>query len=357
MWTYILIAILLIIIMYGASNNILKFPKGGHESGLLLFLPSIIAIVIIIFGTTLSQPKDVKLVNQMADKIRCYESWTDKKNVIHPRKYTLVHKDGIEFPISRSTYDYFLSLWNNKTKITVDGKDVIESKWDNDPKTSLVVCNPKIYSNHMINIYELYDIENITISRAIGDNLFIRPSVGIVNSSNIIEPRQNLILGYNTPDSIQRKANHVASLDEMFRPVLLIWTGEENNKISQQRSLWHSGKENEAVFCIGLDEDDKIIWSGSFSWDNSKKLETFILREVLKPGMTLDLNKYVNYLESGYKNGYWKPINTSNYDFVKISYDQIRVITIMITIILLNIIVAIRIYRKNNNYKLKQIEK
>lgn len=345
MWLYVLITVVLFIIMYGARERIKSFPKGGHRSGLVFFLPSIIAILIIVFGSNITHPKDVKLVNHAVKEIRCYNDWDESvegKKIHHPRKYSMICTEGDETYISKNTYQYFLNLWGGDKILSEDNK-YSTTIWNHDPGTALIVSRPIAYKNYMMNVYTLYDIHDVGISNAIEYNLFIRPGVGVINNNNVLEPRQNLILGINAPDSIQRKLNYIASLDDNFRPVLLIWPNEENNKISQQRNLWTSGKANEAVFCIGLDSIGKISWSGSFSWDNTKSFETFILREVLSPGKVLDLNKYVNYVESGYKNGYWKPVTLENYDFLKVPFHEIVGFYLMGIVILVNLVVGIQL--------------
>lgn len=354
MIVYILIAIVLLAILYISYNRI-KYKPGEHRSGLTLFIPGIIAILVLVSEVTINHPKDVKLVNHVAETIRCYEPWKESvegKRVVHPTRHTLICNNGDEIPISRNTYQYFYNLWNkeenNTTRIKIDEYNVIETEWPGDPSTSLTISNPVPYYNYMMNVYSLYDIYDVNISKAIKSGLIVRPGIGTVNSNNVLEPRQNLILGMNVSDSIQRKLNYIASLDQMFRPILLVWPNEDENKISQQRSLWTGGKENEAVFCIGLGEGNKILWSGSFSWDDTRRLENFILKEVLNPGDTLDLDKYVSYLESGYKNNYWKSIKLESYQFLKLPLNQLLVVIIMSTVILINIIIVIKLLFLHN---------
>ena len=356
--TYVVIAAVLLLIMYIAYYRILSFPSGGHKSGLTLFLPSTIALFIMIFGSNITHPKDVKLVNHAADKIRLYVSKKDK-GVNYPEKYSLICNKGDEVFISKNTYYYFYNLWNGKEKenreiINTDNGIIIETEWNHDPGTSLIISRPVSYRNYMMNVYTLYDIHDVGVSNAIEHNLFIRPGVGIINNNNVVEPRQDLVLGINIEDSIQRKLNYIASLDEMFRPILLVWPNEENNKVSQQRNLWTSGKENEAVFCVGLDSIGNISWSGSFSWDNSRQLEMFVLSNVLKPGMKLDLDKYVLYLEKGYKNGYWESIKLENYNFLKRPLPQMIGFYLMAGVIVINIIAVVKIFWKRRKLKKKE---
>ena len=344
---YVLITLVLIIILYISYYKIINKP-GEHRSGLTIFLPGIIAIFILISETTLNHPKDVKLVNHVAEKLRCYESWkesVDGKKVVHPIRYSLICNKDEELFISKNMYDYFFNLWDegDNTSTIVDGYQVIETKWNDNPWEALIISKPVSYENYMINIYKLYNIHDVGVQKAIERGLFIRQGVGVVNNSNVLEPRQDLILGINVEDSIQRRLNYIASLDPMFRPILLVWPYEEENKVSQQRNLWTGGKENEVVFCVGLGEDNEILWSGSFSWDESRKLETYILRDVLKPGNKLDLDNYIASLESGYTNNYWNPINLENYGFVKLPLNQLLTIGLMSIVVIVNIILVVKL--------------
>ena len=339
MW--ILITLVLLTISYVSYRKIMNNP-GEHRSGLTLVLPGIIAIFILISGITINHPQDVKLVNHVAEKIRCYY---EKET---PIRYSLVCNKGDEVFISKNTYKYFHDLWCKKgdekaTTTYVDGYKLIETEWNGEPGTSLCISRPEIYNNYIMNVYRLYDIHDIGVSTAIEKGLIIRSGVGVVNEDNVLEPRQNLILGLNVEDSIQRKLNYIASLDSMFRPVLLIFPGEERNKTKEQRSLWGGGKENELVFCIGLGEDNKILWSDSFSWDNFGEMEDYILSEVLSPGETLSIEKYINSLEKGYKNGYWKFNGMEKYGFIKYPLDQFLITNLMSIVVIINIILIVKL--------------
>lgn len=346
MWFYIFLAIVLYIILIVCYHKIKDNP-GKHESGMLFFLPGLVAILILATKTVTNHPEDIKLVNLVAEKIRCYNPQGEDEN--ESPRYSLVFGNGDEMYIPRNTYQYFHSLWldcgeNDSCTEEKSGISVVDTEWNRDPGTSLIVSKPVEYRNYLMNVHRIYDIQDrFNITRAVENGLIIRQGVGTVTGKDVIEPRQNLILGIHVSDSIQRKVNYIASLDSMFRPVLLVWGNEFENKTSQQRNLWKSGKENEVVFCIGLGEDNEILWSGSFSWDKTGEFESFILREVLKPGMTLDLDEYVHYLEEGYKKDYWNPINLSRYDFLKLPLNQIIVIGLMSFIILSNLILSLKL--------------
>ena len=349
MWIYAAITIVLLIILFTSYRKIKNNP-GEHRSGLTFFLPGIIAIFILIPETTFNHPVDFKLVNHAAERIRCYMSWDEiigDKQHTHPIRYSLVYSNGEEIPISKNTYQYFYNLWDNNGENTKEGIKngfkVKDTKWNLDPGTSLTISKPVSYSNYIMNVYRVYDIYDIGIQKAIERGLIVRPGVGVVNNNNVLEPRQNLVLGINVGDSIQRKLNYVASLDPMFRPILLVWPNEEINKTKQQRNLWTGGKENEVVFCIGLGDKNKILWSGSFSWDESRKLENYILENVLIPGDTLNLDKYITALEQGYKNNYWNSINLEKYEFLKLPLNQLTTVLLMSIVVLINLILSVKL--------------
>ena len=363
---YYVISFTLLIILLISYIKI-RIDNYNHKSWLPLILPGIVAIVIIIFNIIPEYPIDIKLVNHSAYKIRRYcnhsEITDDMSNkTVYTDRYTLVYKDNkdkdVEIDIPRNTYKYFHYLWSKDKKYIENhskgNKLVEEVKWNKDPSTALLYSKPERYINYMRNVLDLYDIYDIGVTTALQHGLYVRRGVGTINSKNFLEPRQDLVIGLNVPDSIERKLNYIASLDDMFRPMLLVWIDETIDKTANQRSLWEGGKENEVVFCIGLDESGKKIkWSNSFSWSETKRFENYILKNSLSPGKTLDMDDYVQKLENGYKNGYWDHINLENYKFVKLPFNQITAIHLMGIVLIVNIIVIYDLFkrRKKDNIK------
>lgn len=350
----IVILFLISVLTYVKVKKRLKKDKPN----IFFVLPSIMAIFIVFLAYTLDKPIDTKIVEYSARYIKHYNNWTEdvnKEDVTHGDIYYLVYDDldtgeEVEVEISKNTFVYFQGLWRNKEVVTHpqnEDRHMCRSRWNNDPETALIFSKPVSYYNYMNNILPVYKLYNVDISKALKERLFVRYSIGrVVNSDNVLEPRQNFVFGINIPDSLERKIGYTSSLDPMFRPLLLVWQNSDKDKTSLQRSFWSGGKENEAIFCVGIDENNIITWSGSFSWDKDKELENYVLEKSLKPGTKLDIEKYSDYLLSGYQKDYWNHIELDSYSFIQIPF--VNLITIIISgfIVILNLLTIVRVYKK-----------
>lgn len=354
---YLFVIVILLLISVFTFVKVKKRLR-KDKPNIFFVLPSIMAIFIVFLAFTLDKPIDTKIVEYSARYIKHYSNWIERvngKDVTHGDIYYLVYDDfdtgeEVEVEISKNTFMYFQGLWRNKEEKThPQNKDwhMCRSRWNSSPETALIFSKPVSYYNYMNNILPIYKLYNVDISRALKERLFVRYSIGrVVNSDNILEPRQNFVYGINIPDSLERKIGYTSSLDPMLRPLLLVWQNSSENKTELQRSFWSGGKDNEAIFCIGIDENNIITWSGSFSWDNEKKFENYVLEKSLKPGMKLDVENYSNCLLDGYQKDYWNHIELDSYDFVQIPF--INLITIIISgfIVILNLATIIRVYKK-----------
>lgn len=358
--TYLIMIVLLVISILTLSffsivkRDIIrvKVPR------LLLVVPSAMAITTILLTLTVSKPIDTKMVEYSAKYIKHYGDWVeyvDRKKIIHDDTYYMVYEDpstkeDIELEISKNTFNYFSKLWGNRKVIKhpkFKKRHICIVKWNKDPGTALIYSKPEKYINYMKNVLHVYGLYNVDISHALDQRLFIRYSIGrTVNLDNILEPRQKFVYGINVPDTVSRKIGYTSSLNHMFRPLLLVWQNSNESKTALQESFWSRGKENEAIFCIGIDDNEIITWSGSFSWDKSKNFENHVLTNAFKPGTKLDIDKYTYYIMDGYKKGYWESINLNSYQFIQISTENIIVILISILIILVNIMTMYRFYKK-----------
>lgn len=326
---------------------------------LILVLPSIVSIFIVFYSFTLEKPVDAKIVEYAAKYMKHYSNLIEKvnnKDVIHKDLYYLVYDDTklgkeVEVEISKGTFTYFSELWKNREIIEhPQNKDwhMCIVRWNKDPKTALIYSKPVEYFNYMNNVLQAYGLYNVDISLAMKQRLFMRYSIGrTVNESNILEPRQNFIYGINIPDSLEREIGYTSSLSPMFRPLLLVWQNSITDRTKMQESFWSRGKENEAVFCVGIDDDNIITWSGSFSWDDKKVFEDYILSNVLKPGTKLDIEKYSNYILDGYKKNYWESINLNSYKFVQLPFENIVALIIVIGIVIINLLTIIKVYKSS----------
>ena len=329
----------------------------------IVFTPSILSGIILLFSFTVTTPIDTRKAEYTAQSIKHYPEWieeievndTSSVRIKHREYYTMFYKTTTgtgEFEIPRWTYNYFSELWDKEVCTSLDDRVVYITEWDKDPKTALIYTKPENFINYFKTSMSLYNFYHISDKTAKEEKLFIRERLDIINSDGIVEPRQPLIYGLEVSDIISRRFSNVSSLSPNFRPVVCIWIGtEKDNKVSHQRSYWLGGKDNEIVFCIGINnlEEQKIIWSDSFSWSNNPLLEKYILKNSLNPGGKLDFDKLINELKEGYSKNLWRPREFSDYRVLKIPFGDFMVIITAILVIIANIIVSISIFRGKKN--------
>lgn len=347
MWIYVIITSVLYIVLWYSY----LMAKWKNKIGVSLFFPGLVATVVLIVGIEYNFPKDIKLVNYHVDRIVSKKEISSGEIIEkYYMKYTTINGEE-EMDISKNTYRYFSSLWGSDNITTknydFNNKVVEVVKWDNNPSTALIYSKPVVYTNYKQNLLSVYNINKVSLVDALKNNLFIRESIGVVNENNVLEPRQNLVLGINIPDSLERRINYVASLDSEYRPILLVYLNESREKTKLQRSFWSGGRENEIVFCVGINDNNTVMWSSSFSWFVDKRLERYIKSNVLEKGEKLDIEKYVEFLEESYKNGYFDSGDKSyeSYNFIKISLEELLLTIMMISVIIINIIVIIKAFK------------
>lgn len=356
---YCLLIIGLVLLVYVYLRNL----KGDRlvlntEDGFILnFSPSLVSIIILtlFFLGSVEKPIDIKEIEFTAIGMKHYV-----KNNTSRGFFTGVYRDFDdslrEFEIPKETFDYFLSLWDKKE--TILHKDSLETilyvSWNKKPEDALVYTRSDVFINYFRNSFDLYDITGVSDETAKKEKLFSRKRLDLINSSNILELRQSLVYGIELEDSVDRFISNISSIDQDFRPILLVWLDSCGNCyskseiINHQRSYWSGGKQNEVIFCISINNlEDKIInWSGSFSWALNQNLEKHVLKSLM-PGEKLNLESYSSSLVDAYSKNYWKPRKFEEYTVLKLPITDFSLIMAAIGIILINIVLIIKVSRKN----------
>ena len=308
------------------------------------------------------KPLDLRKVEYTAIGMKYYNQWEIVgKNTIPIREmYTGIYKNNIndfdEFEIPKETYNYFKKLWKEKKELLVheDEKNkVYFVEWNKNPEDALVYTKQELFVNYFKTYLGLYDFYEVSQKQAIDEKLYNRSRIDIVNSSNVLEPRQTLVYGLKLSDEESRSLSNVSSLDPEFRPILCVWVDSvlESSPeviVKHQRSYWKGGKNNEVIFCIGINnpKEKKILWAYSFSWAIIPELEKYVIAESLNPGTLLDLRKYNNALISGFSKGMWRPRDFNSYTILGISITDFTVIISCVLIIIVNILISFRIGKK-----------
>ena len=347
----------------------------------IVFFPTVLSLGIIVYEFSIVEPIDARYVDKRVRELRHYSSWSEvvleldsttgkmrDNEIIHNDYYsfTYLNDNGVqeERDLSKETYDYFSKTWGDKPSFTYSDslKRVINIyRWNNKkgkrPILTYTMTEP--YINYFKNTMDLYDFNSVSEKDIIRLGLYEKyNNVTTINSDDIVEPRQSLVYGIELDDSVDRSLNYLASMSSSFRPLLLVWVGCDKYSLKEkiikgQRSCWKGGKDNEAVFCICINnkEDRRIVWSGSFSWAEDKRLEDYVLTFALSPGNKLDLDKYMNTVIEGYGKNLWKPRDFSKYYFCKMPLKDFKIVFLMFSLIIINVIISIKIIKRNNGYR------
>lgn len=338
----------------------------------ILILPGIISVFIIVMSLfSWVTPLDTRLLEYSAYGIRHYPIWEEEiipKNdtmeeypVEHHAFYCLSWKpdsaiDQVEeVEIPKRTYEYYKQLWRKdgakrEEVMTPDStREYGRYRWPKDPSTALIYTKTEAYPNYFKNVLNLYSISQVNKKEIKDYGLYRRASLTTFNSQNILEPSQILIYGYpNIPDSMQRYASFISTIDPHFRPILLVWTTpfvEKKKLVSKQRSYWDGGKDNEVVFCVAIRDtiSKKILWSDSFSWATNKDLEEYVLTSSLHPGDSLELGSYLKSLHEGYQGGLWAPRDFSNYSIAALPSQYFGYLFIALFLLIFDVILTINV--------------
>lgn len=348
---YLLLSCILLLIFTYVIYFIGKIPK--KINWVIVYSPTIFSSLIIclylLSGT--SKPLDIRKIEYTAVGMKHLKN-SDKE------LFTGVYKTQVgsfeEFEIPKATYNYFKDLWIGKKEITLSEDSLGYTKfleWDKKPNNALVYTKQEPYINYFKTSLGLYDFYEVSLNQAREEKLFNRSRVDHVNSiSNILEPRQSLVYGIEVPDSICRALSNISSLDPEFRPILCVWIdsillSDPETLVKHQRSFWGGGKNNEVVFCVGIDnlKSKEIKWSYSFSWSITPDFEKYVKTNSLAPGKKLDLSSYKEKVVQGYSKGLWHPRDFDSYKILSLPISDFTVIMSCILIIIVNIVMSMRI--------------
>lgn len=361
---YFLLAGLLTLVLVYIVYILWKNKISSAPTNQLLYIPTLISLLIILwYGINESHNQvDVRKNEYIAVGMKHYDKWErilfdGEKITNHQDLFTGVYKDwnGVykEFEITKPTYYYFKDLWKGKKEIILSDNEVGKVsfiEWDKNPKTSLIYTKSEIFTNYFKSTADLYEKVTVTEQDIKNLKLYSENRIDHINKHNVLEPRQSLIYGIQTSDSIDRYISNLSSLDPEFRPILLVWvdscnTIDKKKLIRYQKSYWGGGKNNEVVFCVGINNsvDKKIIWSSSFSWAITKDLENYVLGDALKPGNILNSRDYYRSIMTGYSKNYWKPRKFEAYTVMGFSIMDFMMLLMSGLIIFCNLALVIKI--------------
>lgn len=350
--------ILLLVFVYAIYFVGKKIPK--KVNWFIVYSPILFSSFIIglylLRGTT--KPLDIRKVEYTAFGMKHYVDWSENKTS-HRDMFVGIYKNSVggfdEFEIPKETYNYFKKLWKDKKEIPLrldSLSEIFFIEWNKNPKTALIYTKQEPFTNYFKTSMGLYDFYEVTQKQAISEKLYPRGRVDIINSLNILEPRQTLVYGLNLNEEDSRSLSNISSLDHEFRPIICIWVDslvrDYKETVRHQRSFWEGGKNNEVIFCVGIDNQisRKIKWVSSFSWSITPDFEKYVIAESLRVGDSLNIDNYRKSLITGFSKGLWHPRNFKAYTVLSIPITDFTVILSCVLIIIINILMSIKIGKR-----------
>lgn len=94
--------------------------------------------------------------------------------------------------------------------------------------------------------------------------------------------KSNCILGYNNKylDDYANKLNSLIASKKQLKTYFLVFKNKTRKAAMMQERHWGGGNKNEAVICIGVDNNNKITWSNVFSWSTESKFKIEIRNHI-----------------------------------------------------------------------------
>lgn len=332
---------------------------------LVVFLPSIIATILIKQIVLEIKLSDVRYKSELVNRIRHYEEWNEyvRKTCYrtvrtgkhtrrvpydcsyvrtHPERWELRFGEKNHVDMKRGTFEKYRDLWKGKPKFidmhrryhTKDG-DAYEYRWNGKKEHTLTYAKREVYRNWLRldgNLWSPGKAER-------PENLQKYPK-----TEN--EYDQKFILGLNVNEDTQRYARWINQrVGESLRVFIVYFKEEPIDRARDLEKYWKRGKSNEVVFCVGLDQNYRKTWISSFSWTDEPVLEEYVKMES-KTGRAKEILD-LTYLS--WASGDWKPRDMKQYSYMTVNLSTGEYAWIFWLTILVNI--GLSYWVVNNEYK------
>jgi hypothetical protein len=223
----------------------------------------------------------------------------------HAAHWDAMDNNGHERNISQSKYQELVALWHNENKQMLNRhiiyhQNLFGGKCGQDGNAFFTVLKNDSLQN-MSCITEPHEYENrIKFSK----NVFSFQPVDSADK-HLYElynyPSENLydynpILGGNDIAASKQLNRWNAKISAIKKCHLLIciYKNKSNDAATKQEAYWKGGNKNEVVLCIGINDQNKIIWTYVFSWTDNQLLKIELRDKVLAMN-SLNLLKIVDF--------------------------------------------------------------
>lgn len=334
----------------------------------VLIVPSLLVGVGLLWTFKRAESSDTEYLGSYVTKIRYYEPWnecvahtrtyTDSKGNTHTETYYVTEEHSEKWAYSDHSgrerdcsSDVFSAMKErlaaspvfvdmHRDYDTRDG-DAYDYPWDGRDVTLYPVTREHEYENKVKASRSVFKFEDISREDARRIGLYDYPEIWLRDQCPILGAKFSA-----RQERAVRVLNARYGPQKQFRLYLLFFRDKPISIVEKQRSYWQGGNKNELVVCVGLDRNNRVMWSDAFSWCDSpvlavKSRDWFMSNR-------LDLCAFVSYIEPIVQKE-WKRKDFSDFKYVSVELSDGQYWIIVFLMLLLN--VGLSVWIVGNNYR------
>lgn len=334
----------------------------------VLIVPSLLVGVGLLWTFKRAESSDTEYLGSYVTKLRYYEPWnervahtrtyTDSKGNTHTETYYVTEEHSEKWAYSDHSgrerdcsSDVFSAMKErlaaspvfvdmHRDYDTRDG-DAYDYPWDGRDVTLYPVTREHEYENKVKASRSVFKFEDISKEEARRIGLYDYPEIWLRDQCPILGAKFSA-----RQERAVRVLNARYGPQKQFRLYLLFFRDKPISIVEKQRSYWQGGNKNELVVCVGLDRNNRVMWSDAFSWCDSpvlavKSRDWFMSNR-------LDLCAFVSYIEPIVQKE-WKRKDFSDFKYVSVELSDGQYWIIVFLMLLLN--VGLSVWIVGNNYR------
>jgi hypothetical protein len=330
---------------------------------IIVLIPSVLLVISLNYIFIEINTSDKEFIGHIVKNIRYYEPWNEyvKRTCSHTYKvgkttrtiyydcsyiryhserWVKISSDGESYDISKDEYNkllkkfgtkrYFVEL--NRNYHTIDGNMYVTDFDGNILKTE-GVTETNIYENKIQASHSIFKLEDISENEARKLGLYEYPDI---NSYN-----QNPIIGIKIHDTILNKfyyINGVIGEKKQMRCYMFVYKNKPISIAFKQRSYMDGFNKNEFIICVGINNNNEIVWNKNFSWEDKPVLATK-LRNYLNEQSKFNPNDIANFMIKNSGN-MWKRKNFKDFDYIQIHVTDNQLLVIVFIVLIFNILIS-----------------
>lgn len=332
----------------------------------ILIIPSLLVGAAMIWAFERVESSDTEYLGSYVTRIRYYEPWNERQRrtrtyrdskghsrtrtyyvtVNHPERWTYSDHSGRERDCSHDDFSamkrrlqaqsVFVDM--HRHYYTRDG-DAYEYLWNGEKEKLYPVTREHEYENKVKASRSVFKFEDISGKEARRLGLYDYPDIRLRDQCPIIGAKFSA-----RQERAIRVLNARYGPKKEFRIYLLFYRNKPLSIAEKQRSYWQGGNKNELVVCVGLDKQNRVMWSDAFSWCDSPVLA--VKSRDWFTSHRLDLYAFASYIEPIVQKE-WKRKEFSDFKYLSVELSNNEYWAIIIIMLLLNIGLSVWVVRND----------